>query len=386
MPDRRWAQRAWRGLFWFGLALIAWGCGKSSAASQQQSGSSGDETAGSGGVVNAGMGGGGDAGATANGGANDDIGGAAGSSESGGTAGATGGNSGMPGSSGAAGATNDGDAGARCLRCDGYTAAAQAGAINENGLSAISGIAASAANPGVLYVHNDRDQAEFFAVDEQGTLLGTFTLQDTAVLDVEDIAVGPCPQGSCVYLADLGDNVTPRQEYQILRVAEPSVTAGSPGADQALSSELLIFSYPDGTHNAESLLIDHATQELYVVTKEAAGMPSAVYRLQSAFTAAVGGATKVADLTVPGPNDTPATAADAHPCGVAFLLRTNNTLYEFRIAEGAPFESLFAATPAEVPFGDEQQGEAVTYSRDGLGYFTTSEGTNPPIHRTDCRP
>jgi hypothetical protein len=268
--------------------------------------------------------------------------------------------------------------------CDAYGAATLSGTVTDSNLNAISGIAASFANANVLYLHNDRDQPEFFAVDEQGTLLGTFTLGG-AVLDVEDIAVGPCPQGSCVYLADLGDNVTPRQEYQILRVAEPSVTAGSPGADQALSSELLIFNYPDGTHNAESLLVDHATQNLYVVTKETNG-PSAVYRLPQTFDAASSAATKIADLTVPGPNDSPATAADAHPCGVAFLLRTNNTLYEFRIAEGEPFESLFAATPNEVPFGDEQQGEAVAYSSDGLRYFTTSEGTNPPIHRTDCAP
>jgi hypothetical protein len=202
-------------------------------------------------------------------------------------------------------------------------------------------------------------------------------------MDVEDITVGPCLQGSCVYLADLGDNVTPRQEYVVVRVAEPTVDAIEPGPDEALASETLTFSYPDGSHNAESLLIDHATQNLYVVTKETAG-PSAVYRLPQAFGGASSAATKIADLTVPGVNDSPATAADAHPCGLAFLLRTNNTLYEFRIAEGEPFESLFAATPNEVPFGDEQQGEAVAYGSDGLGYYTTSEGTNPPIHRVEC--
>jgi hypothetical protein len=270
--------------------------------------------------------------------------------------------------------------------CDGYEAAQQWGAIADSNLSAISGIAASVANPGVLYVHNDRDQPEFFAIDDQGVLLATLTMQGATVMDVEDIAVGPCPQGSCVYLADLGDNVTPRQEYQVVRVTEPTVDPIDPGSDAALASETLTFSYPDGTHNAESLLIDHATQDLYVVTKEAAGVASAVYRLPTPFGAASSAATKVADLTVPGANDSPATAADAHPCGVAFLLRTNNTLYEFRAAEGASFESLFVATPSEVPFGDEQQGEAVAYSSDGLSYFTTSEGTNPPIHRTDCRP
>jgi hypothetical protein len=369
------------------LLLATWGCGNDSSALQQQaSGGSGAAVAGS-----AGAAGQTDAGSTnssggaaANGAGGHGVG-AAGSGEQGGTAGVLGGDAGATSGAGAAG-SSDGDAGAACALCGSYAAATQAGTIIDNNLNAISGIAASRTNPGVLYVHNDRDQAEFYAIDEQGVLLATFTLQGAAVLDVEDIAVGPCPQGSCVYLADLGDNVTPRQEYQVLRVTEPTVDVDNPGATLALESELLIFSYPDGTHNAESLLIDHATQNLYVVTKEAAGSPSAVYRLHRAFTGAAGDATKVADLTVPGPNDTPATAADAHPCGSAFLLRTNDTLYEFRIAEGEPFESLFAATPDVVPFGDEQQGEGVAYAADGLGYFTTSEGTNPPIHRSECAP
>jgi hypothetical protein len=290
----------------------------------------------------------------------------------------------MAGIAGTAGSSNESDAGATCALCDSYDAAQPWGSIADSNLNAISGIAASAANSGVLYVHNDRDQPEFFAINDRGVLLGTFAVQGATVMDIEDIAVGPCPQGSCVYLADLGDNVTPREEYQVVRVAEPTVDATQPGSDAALDSETLTFSYPDGTHNAESLLIDHATQNLYVVTKEAAGVASAVYRLPATFGAASTAATKVADLSIPGPNDTPATAADAHPCGLAFLLRTNNTLYEFRISEGESFEALFLATPNILPFGDEQQGEAVAYSSNGLSYFTTSEGTNPPIHRVDC--
>lgn len=377
MPDRRWAQP-----LWFGLALVTWSCGTSSAPSGGTS-AAGSQSAS--GAANAGEANGngsvaGASGATAGAGSSGTQGSAGEQAQAG-----AGGTPAAGGDAGTAGTVDEGDAGSTCAVCDAYGAATLSGTVTDSNLNAISGITASATNPGVLYLHNDRDQSEFFAVDEQGTLLGTFTLGG-AVLDVEDIAVGPCPQGSCVYLADLGDNVTPRQEYQVLRVAEPTVDLNNPGAGKALASELLIFSYPDGTHNAESLLIDHATQNLYVVTKEAAGIPSAVYRLPPAFTGAVADAIKIADLTVPGANDSPATAADAHPCGVAFLLRTNNTLYEFRVAEGEPFETLFTATPSEVPFGDEQQGEAVAYASDGLGYFTTSEGDNPPIHRTQCAP
>lgn len=379
------AQRCWTQGLWFGLALVTWSCGTTSDSTAASGGASaGGSESSTSGVANAGQG--------------DDNAGVGGSTSitpggNGGTAGgaagqAAGGEAGSGANTmvGGDGGMASEDGGPSCTVCDSYGAAQPWGTIADSNLNAISGMAASAANPGVLYVHNDRDQPEFFAINDRGVLLRTLALQGATVMDVEDIAVGPCPQGSCVYLADLGDNVTPRQEYVVVRVAEPTVDATQPGDDETLPSETLTFSYPDGTHNAESLLIDHATQNLYVVTKEAAGVASSVYRLPTTFGAASSDATKVADLTVPGPNDTPATAADAHPCGVAFLLRTNNTLYEFRIPEGEPFESLFAVTPNAVPFGDEQQGEAVAYSPDGLSYFTTSEGDNPPIHRTECRP
>ena len=67
-----------------------------------------------------------------------------------------------------------------------------------------------------------------------------------------------------------------------------------------------------------------------------------------------------------------------------FLLRTNNTLYEFRIPVGTAFEEAFFATPVEVPVATEQQGEAVTYRPDGSGYYTTSEGSSPPINAVSC--
>ena len=93
---------------------------------------------------------------------------------------------------------------------------------------------------------------------------------------------------------------------------------------------------------------------------------------------------KVADLPVPKATDRPATSASAHPCGAGFLLRTSNTLYEFRIAPGAPFDSAFQVTPATVPVASETQGEAVAYRADGRGYFTTGEGAMPALNRVDC--
>ena len=42
-------------------------------------------------------------------------------------------------------------------------------------------------------------------------------------------------------------------------------------------------------------------------------------------------------------------------------------------------------TPVVVPVGLEQQGEGITYQPDGRGFYTTTEGPMPPIHRTGCR-
>ena len=62
---------------------------------------------------------------------------------------------------------------------------------------------------------------------------------------------------------------------------------------------------------------------------------------------------KVIDLTVPKSTDQEAVSASAHPCAPAFLLRTYNTLYEFRAASGATLEAAFSAMPVVVPVATE---------------------------------
>ena len=40
--------------------------------------------------------------------------------------------------------------------------------------------------------------------------------------DWEAVAVGACPGGSCIYIADIGDNEAERKRITIHRVPEPS--------------------------------------------------------------------------------------------------------------------------------------------------------------------
>lgn len=278
------------------------------------------------------------------------------------------------------------DAPVGCSLCASYGAAAQAGRITTSSLNALSGIGASLRNAGVVYVHNDRNVAQFSAVSEAGALLGTFNVTGVTVDDIEDMAVAHCPAGTCVYIADVGGNISPRTQFAVIRAPEPQVDVNAPGGTTSIAGEKLVFSYPDSAnHNAESILVDPKSDTIYVVTKVAAGMPSAVYKVPATFGGSALTATKVADLTVPKSGDREATSASAHPCEPAFLLRTYNTLYEFRAAPGASLEAAFSATPMIVPVATETQGEGVAYRADGRGYFTTTEGSQPALNRVACQ-
>jgi hypothetical protein len=279
-----------------------------------------------------------------------------------------------------------GEIAAGCTACTDYAAPAQAGRVTTAALDQLSGIAASRKNPGVLFVHNDRNMPELWAVSTAGALLATFTYTGVTVRDVEDIAVGPCPTGTCVFLADIGGNLAARPDYTIVRIPEPTVATGGSAAPVSLAADKLVYTYPDGAlHNAESLLIDPRSGTPYVIDKVAAGMHSTAYRLSSTFGGAPIVATKIGELPVPAAGDMPATAADAHPCGTGFILATGNTAYEFRIAPTAPFEDAFKATPVAVPAATEQQREGIAYQPDGRGYFTNSEGSMQPINRVVCK-
>jgi hypothetical protein len=279
-----------------------------------------------------------------------------------------------------------GDA-AACTPCAEYGEPVLLANVGVAELAELSGIAASTRNPGVLFAHNDRARAVVYALGEDGALRGRFTMADSNAVDVEDLAVGPCPAGSCLYLADIGGNISPRTEYAILRSAEPELPSSASAPDTTVEHERFRFRYDDGAnHNAEGLLVEPRSGAVYVVTKVADGQPSSVYRLPNPLLVdQVNVATRVVELPVPRAGGMAASAAAAHPCGAGFLVRTYDAVHEFRIAPGAPFEDAFAAEPTTLTAGDEPQSEGITYLPDGRGFVSAGEGAGAPIFRSACR-
>ena len=117
-------------------------------------------------------------------------------------------------------------------------------------LTEASGIAMSRRVPGRLWAHNDSGEPVLFALDERGSVTGRIRLTGATVEDWEAIAVGPCGAGSCLYLADIGDNDAERKRVTIYRLPEPAGATGSVPV-----TDVFHATYPDGPHDAEALLI-----------------------------------------------------------------------------------------------------------------------------------
>src|SRR5690349_4448291 len=69
-----------------------------------------------------------------------------------------------------------------------------------------SGVTPSARIPDRFWTHNDSGRPILFNIDKSGAVRGRVELAGTRVTDWEAVASGPCPSGSCLYVADIGDN------------------------------------------------------------------------------------------------------------------------------------------------------------------------------------
>jgi hypothetical protein len=257
------------------------------------------------------------------------------------------------------------------------------GSVANPALNEASGLVASAVHDNRFYSHNDSgDTARFFAIDDSGKDFGVYSAPAVTAVDWEDIAVGPCPSGSCVYVADMGDNAEQRTSYAIYRAAEPSaLTAGA----HDITMEAFPFTYPDGSHNAETLLIHPDTGVITIVTKTATP-PAGIYELPMPLTPGVSVKAIKRGTVTPIGKSPLITGGDLGPRGI--LLRTKTTVMFFPLgAEQAVSEALLAA-PCSAPAPSEVQGEAIAWLRDGSGYATVSDmsGTSPrsPVSLVSC--
>lgn len=225
-----------------------------------------------------------------------------------------------------------------------------------------SGVAVSRKNPGLLWAIRDSGEPLLFGITDAGAPAAQVAVTGAEVDDWEDISVGACPGGSCVLIADIGDNNANRQRITIYRVREPATTEKATAPAEALHA-----TYPDGPQDAEAFFV--AGDRLFIVTKGNSG-PIRLYRFPAGFTP--GASVKlerVSELPLAADSERArVTDAEASVDGQWVAIRLADAVVFYRTAD------LTSATPRERFRADvkplrEPQGEGVAIGAEGTVYI-----------------
>jgi hypothetical protein len=235
-------------------------------------------------------------------------------------------------------------------------------------LSEVSGLAASRRVSGRLWAHNDSGQPIVFALDAHGNVTARVRVSGAAVRDWEAIGVGPCPAGSCLHIGDIGDNTAARASITVYRVPEPV-----DGASVAAVSDVFHGTYPDGAHDAETLLIA-PSGELFIVTKDSPGT-SALYKFPRELRSGATHRLELVGSARPAgkaPRTERITDGSVSADGAWVVLRTLRRLDFYKGDEFFTGVWHQAGSVDLRPIG-EPQGEAVAFASD-RSVFLASEG------------
>lgn len=221
-----------------------------------------------------------------------------------------------------------------------------------------SSLVRSAYGNDVLWTANDSGGGPvLYAIGKSGATVATYTVTGASAHDWEAMAGASSGSTHYLYIGDIGDNASKRTTIAVHRVVEPATPKTG-----TLTPTTWVFRYPDGAHNAETLLVNPSTLRIYIVTKSTAG--GAIYLAPATLST-----TSTNVLTKIG--TAPATLSDG-----AFL---DSTRLVLRGYERAYLYSKLGATP--VAFGMPQPGESITPGYVAGTVFTGEEGVKSKVWR-----
>ena len=226
--------------------------------------------------------------------------------------------------------------------------------IGDPRITESSGLATDAADSRYWTVNDSGDSGIAYALDEHGNTEGTLEFRAQPV-DVEAVAF----HRGRLYVADIGDNGK-RRTFVTVYFFDDAAPAARPVSYKAYD-----FSYPDGPHDAETLLVD-GSGRLFIVTK---GTKAGIY-------AAPTDPSRQGVNTLQKVGDAPPIVTDGTvlPDG-RYALRT---YFSVEIVDPASYKVVArAAAPAQ------RQGESITTTFDGGALLLGSEGKRSKVLRVD---
>ncbi len=255
------------------------------------------------------------------------------------------------------------------------------GQVVSTDLSEVSGLAVSRQNPKIVWIHDDGDIRDVYAVRWTGQFVVRLRLPEK-LTDVEDVAIGPGPMRGMdyLYLADIGDNDQERPFVRIVRILEPSLAEQPGGTWKADRLEEFRLSYPDGACDAEALLVDNVSGDVLIVTKEkdvARIFAAPANRLRAGRSLPTS-LQEVARLDVDK-----VSAGDMSRDGRRIVLRREERGWLWTRNAGESPATAFTRRPQTVVVRGKRQaenGEAIGFHPSGDAYLTMSEGEEPWIY------
>ena len=255
--------------------------------------------------------------------------------------------------------------GAAAVRADGEEPV-QLFTISDPHITESSGLATSWAMPGILWTVNDSgDKPRVYGIDPTGQTVATLTLRGAPARDIEAVAVGPKDGGgSWLWVGDIGDNLSSWPTVRVYRAPEPSATC-----DCDVPWTQYDLEFPDGPRDAEALLVDPATGQLFVVSKRVQG--AAVYAAPKELSAdSVNVLTKVAKAP-------PLVTDGSFALDGRLVIRDYLRAY---VSAGVGDDSDRLALPLQ------PQGESITWTTDGASVLVGSEGEDSVVWQVPVPP
>lgn len=283
-----------------------------------------------------------------------------------------------------------------------WDSAVPAGSLDAALIDEASGLAISTEFFDRLYHVNDSgDSGRFYVTGFAGGGTQVVNVDFFDPTDVEDVTLGPCGlvDGSCLFIADIGDNARLRRELEIVLIRELAEFG-----DRTLPVDVIRVQYPDGPHDAESIAM-HPNGDLFILSKAAdyallAVSPSRIYRLsRERWQNAAGevqqlelrGEVDFAEISSDTFSGSLPTAFDINGDGRRFIVLTYVNAFEFYIdlSEGE-FPATEDLVPGvdfrEIPLRVLDQQESIAYlGEHAFLYDTEALDGEAPIMRVRCR-